>query len=144
MQKPLLPGLAVKLPRLKGGGIGPRTETCVNLGGSIALVPYVHQGNIYIKRQPGVWRVQKCIVLVGSKTPLTCVCRQTTLSQGRRYRAEIGNFRKVGRIYRVGTVFAPKQYLYQKTARGMERPEKRSFSRCKNPSYLCGPSNYTV
>ena len=113
MQKPLLPVLADKLPRLKGGGIGPRKETCVNSGGSITLVPCVHQGKIYIKRQPRVWRVQKCIPLVGAKTPLTCVGRQTTPSQGRRYRDENGNLRKLG-IYRIGTVFAPKQYLYQK------------------------------
>ena len=108
VQKPLLPVMAVKLLRLKGGGIGPRTETCVNSGGSIALVPCVHQGNIHIKRQPGVCRVQKCIPLVGAKTPLTCVGSQTTLSEGRRYRTENGNLRKLGRIYRLGTVFAPR------------------------------------
>ena len=202
MQIPLLPVLAVKLPLLKGGGIGPRTETSVNLGGSIALVPCLHQSNIYIKRQPGVWRDQKriplfgektpltsagrqttpsqrrrhraengnlrklgrinrlgtvfqqindeikgepgvwrdqkCIRLVGAKTSLTCVGRQTTPSQGRRYRAENGNLRKFGRIYRVGTLFALRQYLHQKGARGMDRPEMYSFSRCKNPPYLGG------
>ena len=79
----------VKLPFLKGGGIGPRTETCANWGGSIALVPCVHQGNIYIKRPSAVWRVQNGIPLVGAKTPLTCVGSQTTLSEGRRYRAEM-------------------------------------------------------
>ena len=129
---------AVKLPRLKGGGIGPRTETCANWGGYIALVPSLHQGNIDIKRERGAWRVQKCIPLVGAKTPLTCAGRQTTPSQGRRHKAENGNLRKFGRIYRVGTVFAPRQYLYQKGGRGMERPEMHSFSRCKNPSYLWG------
>ena len=144
MQKPLLPVLADKLPRLKGGGILPRTETWVNSGGSIALVPCVHQGNIYIKRQPGVWRVQNCIPLVGAKTPLTCVGRQTTPYQMRRYRAENGNLRKFGRIYRVGNVFARRQYLNQIGARVMERPEMYSFSRFKNPSYLCWPTNYPV
>ena len=134
MQKPLLTVWAVKLSRLKGGGIGPRTETCVNSGGSIALVPCVHQGNIYIKRQPELWRVLKCIPLVGAKTPLISADRQTTQSQGRWYRAENGNLRKLGRIYRHGTVFAPRQYVYQKGARGMESPEMYSFSRCINPS----------
>ena len=47
----------------------PRTETCVNSGGSIALVPCLHQGNIYIKRELGVLRVEKCIPLVGAKNP---------------------------------------------------------------------------
>ena len=144
MQKPLLSVWAVKLPRLKGGVIGPRTETCVNSGGSIALVPCVHQGNIHIKRQSGIWRVHNCIPLVGGNPPLNCGGSQTTLSEGRRYRTENGNLRKLGRIYRLGTVFAPRQYLYQKTAMGMERPEMYSFSRCKNRSYLCVPSNYPV
>ena len=144
MHKPLLPVLAVKLPRLKEGGIGLRTETCVNSVGSIALVPGVHQGNIYIKRQPGVWRVLNCIHLVGAKTPLTCGGSQTTLSEGRRYRAEIGILSKLGRIYRLGTVFAPREYLYQKTAMCLERPEMYSFSRCKNRCYLCMPSKYPV
>ena len=144
MQKPLLPVRAVKLPRLKGGGIGPRMETCVNSGGSIALVPCVHQGNIHIKRQSGVWRVQNFIPLVGAKPPLNCGGSQTTLSDGRRYRAENGNLHKLGRIYRHGTVYAPRQYVYQKTAMGMERPEMYSFSRCKNPLYMCWPSNYPV
>ena len=133
---------AVKLPHLKGGGIGPRMETGVNSGGSIALVPWLHQGNIYIKRELGVWRDQIYIPQVGAKTPLTCAGRQTTPSQGRRNGAENGNLPKLGRMYRLGTVFAPRQYLYQKTARGTERPEMYSFSRCRNPSYLCGPLNY--
>ena len=71
MHKALLPVRAVKLPRLKGGGIGPRTETCVNSGGCIALVQCLQKGYIYIKREKGVWRVQKCIPLVGAKTLLS-------------------------------------------------------------------------
>ena len=144
MQKPLFPVRAVKLHRLKGGGIGPRTETCVNWGGSIALVPCLHQGNIYIKRELGVWRDQISIPIFGAKTPVPCAGRQTTPSEGRRYRAENGNLRKLGRIYGLGTVFAPRHYLYQKGARDMERPDKHSLIRCRNHFYLCGPSNYSV
>ena len=96
------------------------------------MVPCLHQGNIYIKRELGVWRDQKCIPLVGGKTPVTRAGRQTTPYQWRRYLAENGNLRKLGRIYRPGIVFEPRQYLYQKTARGMETPEMYSFSRCKN------------
>ena len=51
---------------------------------------------------------------------------------------------KLGRTYRHGTVFAPKKYLYQKEATGMERPEMYSVSRCNNHTYLCGPSKYSV
>ena len=82
-KKPLLPVQADKLPRLKGDGIGPKTETCVNWGGSIAMVPCLHQGNFYIKRKLRVWRAQKCICLVGAKTTLTCAGWQITPSQGR-------------------------------------------------------------
>ena len=71
------------------------------------MVPCLHQENIYIKREQGVWRDQKCIPLVGGKTPLTYAVRQTTPSQGMQYRAENGNLRKLGRTYGHGTVFAP-------------------------------------
>ena len=108
------------------------------------MVPCLHRGNIYIKRELGEWRDQKYIPLVGAKPRLTCGGSQTTLSEGRRNRAENGNMRKLGRINRLGSVFTPRQYLYQKGARGMDRPEMYSFSRCKNPSYLCWPSNYPV
>ena len=141
---PIICAVRGKLPRLKVVSIGPRKETCVNWGGPIAMVLCLHQGNIYIKRKLREWRDQKCIPLVSAKTPLTCVVRQTTPSQGSRYKAENGNLRKSGWTYRDGTVFAPRQYLYQKVARGMERPEMYSPSRCKNPSYLCRPSNYPV
>ena len=72
------------------------------------------------------------------------LCWPTNYPVLRRYRNENGNLSKLGRIYRLGTVFAPRQYSYQKTAMGMERPEMNSFSPCKNRSYLCGPSNYPV
>ena len=144
MQKPLLPVWAVKLPRLKGGGTGPRTETCENLGGTIAMVPCLHQSNIYIKRKIRVWRVQKHIRLVGTKTPINYVGHQIIPSQGRRYRAQNRNLHKLGWTYRHGTVFTPRQYLYQKEATGMVRPEMYFPSWCNNPCYLCVSSNYPV
>ena len=55
-----------------------------------------------------------------------------------------GNLCKFGRTYRHGTVFAPRKYLYQTKATGMERPEMYSSSRCNNSTYLCGPSKYPV
>ena len=73
------------------------------------------------------------------KNPLTCAGRQFTTSQGRRYRAEKGNLRILGWTYRHCTVFAPRQYIYRKEATGMESPEVHFPSRCKNPTYLCGP-----
>ena len=135
---------AVKLFHLKGGGIRPRTESCVNWGGLIAMVPCLHQGSIYIKSKLRVRRDQKCIPLVGAITLLICTGRQTTPSEGSPYRPENGNLRKFGWTYQHGTVFAPGYYLYQKEATGMERPEMYSPCRCKTYSYLCWPSSYPV
>ena len=57
-----------------------------------------------------------CILTVGAKTSLTCGGLQTTPSQVSQYRAENGNLRKSGSTFSYGTVFAPKQCLYQKKA----------------------------
>ena len=88
---------AVKIPRLEGGSIGPRTESCINLDGPISMVPCLHQGNIYTKRKQRVWRDQKCIPLLGAITPLTCAGRQSNPSRGRQDRAQNGKFGKLGR-----------------------------------------------
>ena len=144
MQKPLLPVRAIKLPHLKRVGIGPRMETCITSGGLLAIVLYLHQGNILIKRKLRVCRDQKCIPLISAKTLLTCAGHQTSPSQGSRYRPGNGNLCKLGWTYRHGTLFAPQQYQYQKEDKGMERPEMYSSSRCKSRSYLCGPLNYPV
>ena len=134
----------VKIPRLEGGSIGPRTESWVNWDGPVAMVPCLHQGNIYTKRKLRVWRDQKCILLVGGTTPLTCAGHQNTASRGRQYRAQIGKLGKLGRTYGHGTVFAPRKYLHQKETTGMERPEMYFASRCNKPTYLCGPCKYPV
>ena len=135
--------MALKIRCLEGGSIGPRMESLVNWYGPMAMVPCLHQGNIYTKRKLRVWRDQKCIPLVGAITPLKCEGRQSTLSRGRQYRAQngkFGKFGKLGRTYGHGTVFSPRNYLYKKEATGMERPEMYSVSRCNNHTYLCGPS----
>ena len=107
------------------------------------MVWCLHQGNIYIKRKLRVWKLrvwrdQKCIPLVGAITPLNCAGRHNTPSRGRQYRAQNGKFGKLGRTYGHGTVFAPRKYLHQKEATGMERPEMYSVIRCNNPTCLCG------
>ena len=108
------------------------------------MVPCLYQSNVYIKRKIQVWRVQKCIRLVGAKTALTCGGRQTTPSHVSQYRAEDGNLRKSGSTFRHGTVFPPKQCLYQKEAAGMESSKMHSSTRCKNRTCLCGTANYPV
>ena len=132
------------MPRLEGGSIGPSTESCINCDGPISMVPFLHQGNIYIERKLRVWREQKYIPLVGGMTPLNCAGRHNNPSRGRQYRAQKGKFGKFGRTYGHGTVFATRKYLYQKEATGMEKPEMYSVSRCNNPTYLCGTSKYPV
>ena len=104
----------------------------------------MHQSNDYIKRKLQVWRVQKCISLVGAKTAIAFVGRQTTPSNVGQCRAENGNLRKSGSTFHHGTMFAPNQCLYQKEATGMESPIMHSSSRCKNHTYLCGMANYPI
>ena len=100
----------------------------------MAMVPCLHQVNIYTKRKLWVWRNQKYIPLVGAITPLTCAGRQNIPSRGRQYRAQNGKLRKLRRTYLHGTVFAPRKYLYQKEATGMESPEMYSVGRYNNPT----------
>ena len=105
-------------------------------GSTFAMVPCVHQSNVYIKRKLQLWRVQKSIPLVGAKTALICTGRQTTPYHVSQYRDENGNLRKSVSKFRHGTMFAPKQCLYQKEAKGMESLKTHSSSRCKNRTYL--------
>ena len=144
VQQTDLPVRAVKIPHLEGGGIGPRTESCVNWDGPIAMVPCLQKGNLYTKRKLRAWRDQKCILLVGAITPLTWAGRQNTTSRGRQYGAQYVKLPKLGWTYRHGTVLSPRKYLYQKEPTGMERLEMYSASRCNNPTYLCTPSKYPV
>ena len=108
------------------------------------MVQCLHQSSVYIKRKLQVWRVQKCIPLGDAKTALTCTGRHRTPCHVSQYRAQNGNLRKSGFTFRHGTVFAPKQSLYQKEATGMESPKMHSSSRCKNRTYLCNTANYPV
>ena len=131
----------VKIPRLEGGSIGPRTESWVNCDEPISMVPCLYQGNIYTKRKLRVWTDQKCIALVGAITPLTCAVRQNTPFRRRLHRAQNGKLCKLGRKCGHGTVLALRKYLYQKEATGMERPEMHSANR---PTYLCWSSKHPV
>ena len=75
----------MKIPRLEGSGIRPRTESWLNCDGPIAIVPCLHQGNIYTKRKLRAFRDQKCIPLLGAIIAITCVGRQNTPSRRRRF-----------------------------------------------------------
>ena len=75
VQYPHLPVRAVKIPRLDGERIGPRTESCVICDSSIDMAPCLHQGNIDTKRKLLVFREQLCIQQVGAIPPLNCADR---------------------------------------------------------------------
>ena len=68
-----------------------------------------------------VWRAQNFIALLPVRA-----CKLPRLR--RPYRAENGNLRKSGSNFRYGTVFAPKQSLYQKETRGIYTMVKASLS----------------
>ena len=138
------PVLDCKRPRLESASVGSRMKICRNPGLPFAMVPCLHQSNVYIKKNLLVWRVEKCILFVGEKTALTSAVRQTTPSHVSQYRAENGNLRKSGSTFRHGTVIAPKQCLYQKEATGMESPKMHSSSRCKYRTYLFRTANYAM
>ena len=61
----------------------------------MAIVPCLHQGNIYTKRKLRVWRDQKYIQLVGVMTTFACAVRHNTPSRVRQYRAQYGKLNKV-------------------------------------------------
>ena len=122
----------------------PRTEICGNPGLPFAMVPSFLLSDVYIKRKLQVWRVKKCNPLVGVTSALTYAGLQTTPSHVSQYRAENGNLRNSGSTFTHGTVFTPKQCLYQKEATGMDSPKMNSSCQCKNHTYLCGTANYPV
>ena len=71
-------------------------------------------------------------------TNLTSAGLQTTPSQVSQYRAKNGNLRKSGSTFFHGTVFAPKQCLYQKQATGMESLKMYSFRQWKTSVTCAG------
>ena len=111
---------ASKLPGYLKRRIGPTMEICVNLGLPIAKVPWLHENNVRIKRKLWGWRAYKCKPWVGAQSAQTCMGVQTSRFYLAPYRADNGNLRKFGVTYRYGTMFAPKECLYQKEAMWME------------------------
>ena len=115
-----------------------------SLGLPIAMVPRLHQSNGYIKWKLRAWRVQKCIALLGADTVLMTAWPQSTPFHGGWYRAPNGNMRKFGPTNPHGTAFAPKQWLYQKEATGMESPKMYCPSLYRQRTYHCMEAKYPV
>ena len=133
-----------EVPRFMGGSIGRRMEICENSALPIPMVPRLHQRNGYIKRMKRAWTVQKCIAEVGADTVLTTAWKQSTPFHGGWYRAPNRNMRKFGPTNPHGTAFAPKQWLYQKEATGMESSKMYCPNRCRYRTYLCVEAKYPV
>ena len=113
----------------------------------VYLLPWYHvctKAMFILKKKLRVWREQKCISLVGAKTSRTCTGLQTTPCHVSQYRAENGNLRIPVSTFCHGTVFVPKQCLYQKEATGMESSKMYASRRCKKVTYQCGTANDLV
>ena len=96
-----------------------RMEIWENWGLPISKVPCLHQGNVYINRKLWVWGAQKCNRCVGAENALVVTGLQTNRLRLSPHVLENGNLGKLGATYLQGTVFAPRQCLYQKEASGM-------------------------
>ena len=85
-------------------------EICGISGLPIIMVPRLHQNNGNIIRKLRIWRVKKCITLVGGDTVLTSAGPQSTPFHGGLYRAHNGNMRNLGPTNPHGIAFEPKQW----------------------------------
>ena len=112
VQRPHRPVPCCKLPHVMQHHVGPAKEIFGISGLPIAMVPCLHQCNVYLKRKLRVWRTQKCNFLVCAKTALTGTDQQTTSYHAAPYWASNGNYRNFGATYHHGTLFAPMQCLY--------------------------------
>ena len=144
VQIPYLPLRGSKVPRLMVGSAGPRLEICETQVIPIPMIPRLHQSNGYIKRKLRAWRVQKCIVLIGADNVLIPAWLQSILFHVGQYTAKNGNMRNFDPTNAHGTAIAPKQWLYQKEATGMESPKIYCPSRCRYRTYHCVGAKYPV
>ena len=110
--------------------IWPRVQICGNSGLPFAMVPCLHQSNLYKKRKLPEWRAQKCNPYFGAESPLRITGLQTTRFYAAPYRANCANLWKLGATFRYGTV----QSLYEKEATGIESPKMKSLFRCRKPT----------
>ena len=133
-----------KLPRVMGDNIRSIMEICKISGLPIPMVQRFHQSNDYMKRKLRALTVQKCIALVGADTVLIRAGPQITSCHGDLHRVQKENMRKFGLTNPHDTAFAPKQWLYQKEATGMESSKMYFHSRCRYRTHQCGAANYPV
>ena len=92
MQKLHRPVPSSKLPSVMQRRIGPAMEIFGISGLPIAMVPYLHQCNVYIITKLLVWRAQKYNFEVGAKTAPTGTVLQATLCHTAQYWASKWKF----------------------------------------------------
>ena len=88
-------------------------QICGKSGQHFAMVPCLHQSNLYIKRKLREWTALKCTPCFGAESPLRSMGLQSTRFHAASYRADSENLRKLGATFRHGTVFTQIQCLYQ-------------------------------
>ena len=123
MQKAYGPVRACKLPGFMQRRIGLSMKIWVNSGITIAMVPCLHQSNVISKGSCGKGEPKNANPESVQKSVLTCTGVQTTRFHAAPYKADNENLRKFEATYRHGTMFAPKQYLFQKEAVGKENSQ---------------------
>ena len=69
------------------------------------------------------WRAQTCNPCFGATSPPRSTDLQSNSFHAASYTADSANLRKFGATFRLGNVFAPMQYLYEKEATGVESPK---------------------
>ena len=110
----------LQITRFHAAPYRANSTTLRNSGLPIAMLPCLHQCNVYIKRKLKECSPQKCKPCFGSKSPLRSTDLQRTLFHAAPFRADSTNLRGFGASYRHGTVFQPMECLYQKEAEGMQ------------------------
>ena len=80
-----------------------------------------------MKRKLLEWRTLKCNTCFGAESPPRSTRLKTTRFHAAPYGTVSANLRKVGTLFRRGTVFAPIQSTYGREATGMENPKMRSL-----------------
>ena len=99
------------------------STTLRNSGLPIAILPCLHQWNVYIKRKLKECSPQKCKPCFGSKSPLRSTDLQRTRFHAAPYNADSTNLREFVATYRHGTVFTPMECLFQNEAEGIQCPK---------------------
>ena len=144
MQKAHLVVRTFKVPGSIQRGIWPPVGICRNLRLPFAMVPSLHQSNIYIKRSLRDWRGQKCNPYFSTKSPH----RSAALQNTRFHTSRTGL--PVGICENSGLQFAMKPSLQQsniyiKRKLGEWRVQKcNPYFSARSPLRNCPPSKYSV